>query len=390
MLAGTFRSLLSPACCSSSSSLLQAAAGLAVTSAALAASSQAAGQRTYHVARLASRGVISLAGEECVQFLQGMTTNDVRPLEQPGAGPVYTMLLTAKGKYLHDLFAYRAPGDSPELLLDVDAAGLQSALQWLGKYKLRRKLQLTDASRQYSVWAAFDGQLQAGGAGQWRQDPRLPQLGLRGIFDAQQLPPPPAAAGSSSRKQQAAGMSIVSEDHFQRWRYMLGIAEGDTDVPTGEVAPLECNLDALAGISYSKGCYIGQERNSYTHFRGIIRKRLMPVALPGLDASTRLPCPLPIVSSAAAAAAAGSTPSSSRSSQIGTLTNHCGDMGMAYMKLAPALAAAAAAGKGDKGPQLQVQLEGGAVQQVVPQRPEWWPAEWGIEEAGPPAGSSSS
>jgi hypothetical protein len=58
-------------------------------------------------------------------------------------------------------------------------------------------------------------------------------LGLRGIFDAQQLPPPPAAAGSSSRKQQAAGMSVVSEEHFQRWRYMLGVAEGDIDIPTG-------------------------------------------------------------------------------------------------------------------------------------------------------------
>jgi folate-binding protein YgfZ len=58
-------------------------------------------------------------------------------------------------------------------------------------------------------------------------------------------------------------------------------------VMTGEVAPLECNLDALAGISYTKGCYIGQERNSYTHYRGIIRKRMMPVALPGLEPSAR-------------------------------------------------------------------------------------------------------
>ena len=48
------------------------------------------------------------------------------------------------------------------------------------------------------------------------------------------------------------------------------------------MAPLECNLDALSGISYSKGCYIGQERNSYTHYRGIIRRRLMPVRLQGL------------------------------------------------------------------------------------------------------------
>jgi hypothetical protein len=59
----------------------------------------------------------------------------------------------------------RSAGDTPELLLDVDAAGLQSALQWLSKYKLRRKLQLTDVNQQYSVWTAFEGQLQAGGAG---------------------------------------------------------------------------------------------------------------------------------------------------------------------------------------------------------------------------------
>jgi microcystin degradation protein MlrC len=66
------------------------------------------------------------------------------------------------------------------------------------------------------------------------------------------------------------------------------------------------------------------------------------------------------------------------------LTNHIGDIGMAYIKLAPALAAAAG-----QGAQLQVQLGGGAVQQVLPQRPEWWPGEWGNEEAGPQASSSS-
>lgn len=46
----------------------------------------------------------------CCMFAQGMTTNDLRPLEQPGVGPIYTVLLTAKGKYLHDLFAYSLPG----------------------------------------------------------------------------------------------------------------------------------------------------------------------------------------------------------------------------------------------------------------------------------------
>jgi hypothetical protein len=70
--------------------------------------------------------------------------------------------------------------------------------------------------------------------GQWRQDPRLPDLGLRGVFDAQQLPPPPAeAGGTSSRKQRAAGMSVVGEDAYRRWRYQLGVAEGDSEIPSG-------------------------------------------------------------------------------------------------------------------------------------------------------------
>lgn len=71
-------------------------------------------------------------------------------------------------------------------------------------------------------------------AGPWWQDPRIPELGLRGLFDAQQLPPPPPeAGGTSSRKQRAAGMSVVNEDAHRRWRYQLGIAEGDTDIPSG-------------------------------------------------------------------------------------------------------------------------------------------------------------
>jgi hypothetical protein len=70
MIGWTVRSFLAPACCGSSSPLLGAAAGAAVASAALATAQQAARQRSYHVARLPSRGVISLAGPECVQFLQ--------------------------------------------------------------------------------------------------------------------------------------------------------------------------------------------------------------------------------------------------------------------------------------------------------------------------------
>lgn len=87
-------------------------------------------------------------------------------------------------------------------------------------------------------------------------------------------------------------------------------------------------------------------------------------------------CPLPIVS----ATSSSKGPASSSRGGIGTLTGHVGDIGMAYIKLLPALAAAEG-----RSPPLQLQLEGQQVS-VVPLRPKWWPSDWGREER---AGSTS-
>ena len=61
-------------------------------------------------------------------------------------------------------------------------------------------------------------------------------------------------------------------------RFHLGVGESAAELG-GEVA-LECNLDGLHGVSFTKGCYIGQELTSRTHFRGVVRKRVMPFTLP--------------------------------------------------------------------------------------------------------------
>ncbi len=50
---------------------------------------------------------------------------------------------------------------------------------------------------------------------------------------------------------------------------------------TGHGIPLEYNLDGLNAISFTKGCYVGQELIARSHFRGVVRKRLMPVQLSG-------------------------------------------------------------------------------------------------------------
>ena len=52
---------------------------------------------------------------------------------------------------------------------------------------------------------------------------------------------------------------------------------------SGSAVPLEYNLDGLNAISFTKGCYVGQELVARTHFRGIVRKRLMPVEMDAAD-----------------------------------------------------------------------------------------------------------
>jgi hypothetical protein len=188
------------------------------------------------------------------------------------------------------------------------------------------------------------------------------------------------------------------------------------------MSPLELNLDLLNGVSYTKGCYIGQERNSFTHFRGIIRKRLMPVQLEhpggcppprrggparGAGASggragpcpaaapaprhapwppARHPCPhapprarCPPAPPPPTGAQPGAAVEAEGGGPVGVLLAAEGPLGLAHLKLAPALAAAAG---GAAAPRLRAGDVG-----LRPVRPAWWPPEWGHEEdaAGGPS-----
>ncbi|GBF96787.1 hypothetical protein Rsub_09643 [Raphidocelis subcapitata] len=348
--------------------------------------------------RLSCRSVIVMEGEGGLAFLQGLVTNDVRPLASPGAGPVYAALVTPKGKLLHDLFVFRGDESAAEpgthsagsgasssggsggsgdggaeapprrLLLDVDGAGAAAVVSWLSRYRLRRPIRLEHAGGDLAVWARYGAGNGSGGGGGgggsgggggpgggWWPDPRLPggQLGDRGVFDAAAAP------------QEAGG---GGEAGHRMLRYWHGVPEGDAEMPTERMSPLELNLDALNGVSYTKGCYIGQERNSFTHFRGVIRRRLMPVVLsrPGLPPGSEI------------------LQQSGSGGSAGTLLACEGSLGLAHLKLAPALAAAAAATGHPGGGGAALGIAGQEGAWVRPVRPAWWPAEWGHEEDGAP------
>ena len=195
-------------------------------------------------AHLSDRAVLRVSGTEARSFLQGLLTNDV-----VGALPVWAGLLSAQGKYLFDMIVHDG-GDA--LLLDVAGERAADLLKRLTMYKLRRAV--TVESTRLKVFAAWDGPSDA----TW--DPRLPGLGRRWVAE------------------DAEGDATLSE--YDLHRLALGVPDS-ADFEVDRTMWLEGNAVELAGVSFTKGCYVGQENTARMHHRDKLRKRLLPVLFDG-------------------------------------------------------------------------------------------------------------
>jgi len=227
---------------------------------------------------LDDRGVLAVSGPDRRAFLQGLVSNDVDKVCPESAR--YAALLTAQGKYLHD-FIIVAAGES--LWLDAEAGRLTDLKKRLSLYRLRAKASL-DEKPDLIVAAVFGKGASAalglsGEPGAARSfalgvafvDPRLAALGARAI-----LPQDIARA-----KLAEAGLAEASFDAYDRLRLSLGIPDGSRDLVLEKSILLESGFDELNGVDWQKGCYIGQELTARTKYRGLIKKRLMPVQIDG-------------------------------------------------------------------------------------------------------------
>lgn len=298
-----------------------------------------ASEMAGHVANLSTtRGVIRMAGTDVLTFLQGLVTNDVSKLALPDAPPMYAAILNAQGRLLHDLFLYRQPGPDAVLLADVHLDGIPELLRLLKRYKLRAAVDTADVSQSHSVWVSFGSQNQPK-AVSWPHDPRLSVLGRRAVVEGEPCSPHSAP-------------SIYSREYCH-WRIEHGIAEGPEEIPAGEAIPLEYNLDALQGISFAKGCYVGQELVARAHWSGTIRKRVMPFAL--------------YPSHAVAIGSAVEAEGIKRSVGNVRVLTEGSKRGLAVLRLQQGLAAAA----GKQSLRIRDQPD----QQVRPWQPSWWTAD---------------
>jgi len=225
---------------------------------------------------LEDRGLLALAGDDVVPFLQGIVTNDVGALSDDRT--IYAALLTPQGKYLHDFFLIRL-GET--VLVDAPKARLDDLKRRFTMYRLRAKVTIEDVTDSYGVFALFGreaGQTAAlnGDAGlSCRRndgavviDPRLKGLGLRAVF--------PQAVGAALLKD--SGFLEAPRAAYDAHRLALGVPDA---LEAEALYPLEAGMDELNGISFTKGCYVGQEVTARMKNRKLVRKRIVPVAIDG-------------------------------------------------------------------------------------------------------------
>lgn len=215
--------------------------------------------------RLPNRAVLRLSGADRLSFLQGLVSNDVNAAA-PGQA-VYSCLLTPQGKFLHDFFLY---ADGESLLIECEADRRADLAQKLRMYKLRSKIEIAEA--EFSVFAVFGAILDTPDTIQ-STDPRTPTLGTRVL----------ARAGMPD-------LPAIPFETCDRLRISLAVPDGSRDMEVGKAILLENNIDLLNGVAWDKGCYTGQELTARTKYRGLIKKRLMPVKIAGTapDAGTPL------------------------------------------------------------------------------------------------------
>ena len=209
------------------------------------------------LAQLPDRAVLALAGADRVAFLQGLVSNDVT--EAVAGRAVWAALLTPQGKWLADFFILAAPD---RLLLDVDAAQAEDLLRRLARYRLRAAVTLS-ACPDWAVYAAWDDPpTELPSTAIAAPDPRLSQAGWRILSPD----PVPTTADSAD---------------WDRHRLALGLPDGARDLEADKSVLLEAGFDELHGVSWTKGCYMGQELTARTRYRGLVKRRLVPVTIAG-------------------------------------------------------------------------------------------------------------
>lgn len=260
---------------------------------------------------LPHRALVAVRGDDRGSFLQGLVSNDVRRVEAGAA--VWSAFLTAQGRFLHEFFMFSL-GNA--IWLECEGDRRDDLIARLNRFKLRARVTV-EAIDDLAVGAAWGrniasafglrddpGTIAPLGAGVVFTDPRLPELGVRWALLKE----------NASEVLAELGLQAAAFEEYDRYRMALGVPDGSRDMEVEKALLLENGFEELHGVDFKKGCYVGQELTARTHYRALIKKRLMPVTIEG---------PLP----------APGTPLMGDGAEAGELKSTAGGEGLALIRL---------------------------------------------------------
>jgi folate-binding protein YgfZ len=197
--------------------------------------------------RLAARALIRLSGEDVAGFLQGLVTNDTGMLAE--GRPIWAGLLTAQGKAQWDFLLWP---DGADILVDCEAPQAEALARRLTLYRLRRPITIARDDTLSVHWRTdVGGQPETATFA----DPRLPGLGCRWLGPA---------------------VGVDTADlAWRTWRLGHGVPEGIDELGIDKTLWLETNAIELHGVSFTKGCYVGQENTARMNWRQKVNRRLV-------------------------------------------------------------------------------------------------------------------
>lgn len=227
---------------------------------------------------LPDRSALSVSGADAATFLDNLVTNDLDGMDAGEAR--FAALLTPQGKILFEFFVVRTEGG---FLLDVRRDKAGELAKRLGLYRLRAKVEIKDLGADSAVAAiwweppgapatsfTYEADMLASFA-----DPRDPRMGLRLIV---------RSAGGGAPVRDLSGVAMAGEGRYAAARVAAGIGEGVYDYPLGDSYPHEANFDLLNGVSFKKGCFVGQEVVARMQNKTVVRKRVVGISGTGLSA----------------------------------------------------------------------------------------------------------
>ena len=225
---------------------------------------------------LEDRGLILISGEDAKNFLQNIITNDIEKVSLSAS--IFSALFTPQGKYLFEFFLIQSKNG---YLLDCDNKFTNEIINYLSKYKLRSKIEISNISKDYVIGLINSekfldiqkNESKTGDTIEFRGsplflDPRNNNLGARIVSSLEKL-------HLTIKK---LNLKIIKPDTYLANAHSLGIAINGIEYLKDQLFGLEANFEELNAIDFKKGCYIGQENTARMKLKEKLRRRLLPIS----------------------------------------------------------------------------------------------------------------